>query len=429
MKIVGLVNKYDIKEIVLALIFIFPYIQVTAVKKIFEYHNETVFIPANLVIEMIILILLIISAMIKKHTIINNQRIGDIKRFALIFILYCLITGIIRVLLGGSWALLFSQLSYLAIPLILAIICFEIILNNNLCLLNIIRIGLVFFWLYAIICFVYNLKIFSFDIGQRLYSPGGGAVIFGYTIAVMMLVMLMTRNKHTFMWQIVFMCTMLICTLLTGSRGAVWPALLIFCIYVFILKNKIAKTILVFATLAFIILINPIEIIQELLPRLFITQDTAREDTWVVAINAFFHQGALDCILGKGMGQFFPYQAWCLADTSSSMFHNYNHFFYQGEYILVQPHNTYVYLLLETGICGIAIFAIFALRSIKNKNRINTFLILFILLENCFDSVFIVEPGSAFLWWTIYFIAMFYEDNTIIPREVDDNEYTKRLFV
>ena len=86
---------------------------------------------------------------------------------------------------------------------------------------------------------------------------------------------------------------------------------------------------------------------------------------------------------------------------------------YNGVAVLVQPHNSFLYELMEGGIIGLILMVssfICAIKTlIKYKNSNYIFGLAFIgvmLLVNCFDSVLFVQPGVAGSFWLLLMISI-----------------------
>ena len=88
---------------------------------------------------------------------------------------------------------------------------------------------------------------------------------------------------------------------------------------------------------------------------------------------------------------------------------------------IVQPHNTFIHILLELGINGLLLFVI-TICSLYKKIVINhskncmfqiSFIVLSVIILNFFDSVFTINPGIASIWWIILFLLVNYKEDKI----------------
>ena len=84
-----------------------------------------------------------------------------------------------------------------------------------------------------------------------------------------------------------------------------------------------------------------------------------------------------------------------------------------GLSFLVQPHNSFLYALMENGLLGfllllgIFIYAVWSFLHYKTDNYV--FKIVFagvVFLTNCFDSIFYVQPGAAGTLWLLLIITI-----------------------
>ena len=112
-------------------------------------------------------------------------------------------------------------------------------------------------------------------------------------------------------------------------------------------------------------------------------------------------------ITGHGVGNFFPFQQWTASNAGVSSnayaWFDVNLFSYKGTMILVQPHNTFIYLLMETGALGVLLFLRTVFVGMKDGNgaihpNILIVVVAFILLA-LFESTIIIQPGIACMWW------------------------------
>ena len=114
-------------------------------------------------------------------------------------------------------------------------------------------------------------------------------------------------------------------------------------------------------------------------------------------------------LFGAGLNNFFPYQKWAMSVNDIDL----NMITREGVSILVQPHNSFIYSLMESGIIGlfflmgIIIYAGWSFVHYKTDNfafRIAFVGVLF--LVNFFDSVFYVQPGTAGTFWLLLLITI-----------------------
>lgn len=412
------VPKYKFLEYIFAFVFILPYTEIGAVRKAFSYSTQTIYLHSSQFLMLAITLILLIASVIKGSNKVRSIIFKKITRTVIIFSAIELLVSMIGSVNKNIWVSL-SQLSWVIIPLLYATSIIYFIMSYELSFSNVGRIGLFYFILYAIFCIVYNILHFGLQIrgaalSDRMTSTGGGAVIFGYTIALMACYLLYKkyRIKKIFGFGGIIIFTM--SAIATGSRGAIWPVILIFFMYFISHKKSIYRIISICLLIILIITINPFRLIGELVPRVLAISDNSRISTWRNSLLAFSQQSFFEIIFGTGLGNFYPYQYWFLSPNKWTEFISYNLFFYNGLLLLVQPHNVLIYLLLETGLVGVSLYIYMFIIAAKEINRqtvhniiYKKLLLFLIFVLNCFDAIFIVSPGPAGLWWIMYYFAIY----------------------
>jgi len=196
---------------------------------------------------------------------------------------------------------------------------------------------------------------------------------------------------------------MIIASIFTGSRGSMWPITFLLMIYLLEDKRRISIVGLLLLIISSLY-VGPLEFLKSYVPRFFNLLDNSRFSTLQNAIEIYSKQSFFHIFFGTGLGMFFPYQKWYLYRTPGI-----NYFLYDGLTLLVRPHNSFIYLLLEAGMIGVILFFYPIYKAVIIFPRLNYiknikyafFTIILITLLNLFDSVFITAPGSAALWWLI----------------------------
>ncbi len=404
------IYKKSILEMFIALCFLLPYAETGILKNTLEYYNDKVYIHP---MSFIIIIILFINILLLMTTYKTIKIVNYGQKYLYIFSIVILISGSIFSYFNQNLETFFVQYIWFIIPLVYSITIVNIIKKFNLSFKNILKIGLFYFALYCLFSIGYSMVKFGFKIGTttRLTggSGGGGSVIFGYTIVLFYCILILLRKdidpKSFVVYGIIFFIT----SILTQSRGSMWSIFTLTVILVLDNKSIILKLLLIMIGTFFIMIINPFEIVANYAPRLFKFDDEARTGTWNNAINVFVEQPFFNILYGTGLGQFFPYQSWII--NGKEVYNLANTFIYEDKRMLVQPHNTFIYFLIETGIFGIGLFmkAFFdMMRKLKKYNKNGIFIILFIVLLNCFDAVFIILPGIAGVWWCILLFTINY---------------------
>ena len=159
--------------------------------------------------------------------------------------------------------------------------------------------------------------------------------------------------------------------------------------------------------------VEPVTLLKQIVPRAMDLDFGARGITLLNGLKAFSKQPIIEKLFGVGLSGLFPYQSWLLYRYTLG-FPHYNMFFFNGYIMLVQPHNSFLYLLLETGLVGLLLFlSLFVIgyhlirtKTVSNR-RLRCLVLFLIIFLNCFDAVFMIQPGSAGLWWLLYFLVIY----------------------
>lgn len=414
----------SVKHILVSLLFLIPYYEIGPVRDVLTYQNNEIYIPAIVFIMLIITILIFFSFAFAKKKVDNRLFI----KILLIKIAFdCIV--IIRSIFDINPNLVLSQYLFQAVPFYFALSLIIFINKFNMNLHEICKLALLFFIVYLsatifINVFLYGYSLDFNDLG-RIISPGGGPVVLGYTIALMCSFLFFIQksfNKYL-IWLFVFI--LIVSSLFTGSRGSMWPILIVILIYFF--DNKDFRILLISLLGLFIgfLLLDPVNWLHDLVPRFFNFFDQSRWDTNIHCMKILMTEGIGAFLFGKGLGGFFPYQSYLIEHNPGI-----NLFFYKGSLLLVQPHNSFTYILMEAGFVGLLLFIYplfkaFLITVKAKKNQVKKYAVMTILLViflNFFDSIFVVVPGSAALWWLVVFsiIQLIYEEKTDkIKKEVN----------
>ena len=338
--------------------------------------------------------------------------ISPIKKFKyykieLVFMIYL----VMSVCAYDIDAVSISMLLWIVMPILLSISVTNYFEYKGFLLHEAMRTMLILFTIYCCFTICYNICVKGLFIVPhvRLTSPGGGAVIFGYTIAIYFSLFLSgkpTLNKYNFIIFIVLFFT----ALSTQSRGAVWPIVAMSAFYIVVLSKNLYNKLLILGCLSGIIVFSLLISTHHSIysKRIFNTHESARLNSSLGLLSLYNKYPIHQKILGVGLGKFFPYQKW-INDTLDKKRPTWdNHFYYDGVRILVQPHNTFLYLLMETGIIGVILFVLcLSKRFFYLCNTKKYILLMFfgtVVFVNLFDSVMIVQPGTASIIWLLIFI-------------------------
>jgi O-antigen ligase len=242
---------------------------------------------------------------------------------------------------------------------------------------------------------------------DRLISPGGGPVIFGYSIALVYSVLFYIRKKISVKKYVILAIILIIGAFFTKSRGAMWSVTIL--TFISIIANKNSRTNILIFSAALVLVPILYLMIQDFVPRFFLFEDSSRTNTLINSFKIFSKYDLVEILTGKGLGQLFQYNQYIENRTLGWTLNLFN---YQGYELLVQPHNTWLYILMEQGFAGLVLmtFVIFVIPFFLNKNtdrRIEMFVFLgTFLFLNIFDSILMIDPGSSAMWWFILIMVV-----------------------
>lgn len=286
----------------------------------------------------------------------------------------------------------------------------------DLCLFAV-KLTKLFLALVALIV-IYNFVAYHvpFEI-TRLQWPGIGAVIAGCTAATGIgFILFFEKDKGKFPHGLSFfgILLLLLLSVCSQSRAGVYVSFALVLYRFFPRRNAAFSLLCILGTAIVVLLFDPVGYISQTRMGML---DSTRFETWRSAVAALLEGGLLSQLLGYGFGAVFPYVEWSSAYANGEIARGitdgaWNQFAFHSHVMLVQPHNTFVYFLLEIGIVGALLFLgyfVFLFGSIcqsKAVVRIRRFGILLTsaLLLNCFDSIFVISAASSF-WWILILLA------------------------
>ncbi len=390
------------REFLPGIFILLPYIERGFIANILAVYFREGYIKAIVTIMLFLsVVLLLLTAARKKRSAMKYNLCRAEKILA--FYLF------VRIFFQWPFeAKYFSTMLWIVVPIIYSLILVNYFRVSGYQIEELLRS--VFFWFsaYAVFVVFYNVIFLGLyrDSSVRMTASAGGPVIFGYTIAFMY--SLLVANKRIFEKRsyLIYTGVLFLCAVSTGSRGALWPMLAIAAFDWLRAKVTIWKVFSVILIFAAVIIIDPIRRLEALFPHLFTTANTYRAFTLANSLLAFQEADWPTKIFGYGIGNVFPYQKWLL-DVSENTVQNFENIVdILGRTMLVQPHNTYVYMILESGLCYVALLIYYAVVYFKGLwKKKNAFALalpcVVFLFINFFDSVICVAPGVAASLWTL----------------------------
>lgn len=403
-------HKFVIKlrrELFIGIIILLPYIERGFIANKLAIYFENGYIKAIVVIMSLLSLLFLILGFTKKHKTILSLKVA---RAEMIIAFYLVLHTLFQI---PYEVIYFSTMLWIVIPIIYSISLTNYMFKSKCDFPELLRSIMFWFSVYSVFVVLYNIFVFGLyrNSSVRMTASAGGPVIFGYTIAFFYSLLIANKRLVSKKEMVIYSIIFFVCGISTGSRGALWPMLAVVAYEWLQSKITIWKIIVVLFCFFIIVIIDPIGQLSKLFPHLFTTVNTYREFTITNSILIFKDMSFINKVFGYGIGNVFPYQKWILG-VSENVIQNYenvaNIFGYS---MLVQPHNTYIYMILESGLSFIGLLIYYVIAFTKgiivqlNKNRFRSILPCFIFLfVNFFDSVLCVAPGVAASFWTLLLI-------------------------
>lgn len=355
------------------------------------------------------------------HFVSPGKRVLGVRRVAApVSMLFCcmMLWGLACALIsGGSVQRVLMQALWMVVPLMFAVSLVDLAKKRGVRFSELSEIVVVAVALFSCALIAYNFAAYGSTLANgRLYCPGLGPVVLGYTNALVIALALSRKGKDTFMpAPILFfsVIVLLVSTFLTGSRGGVYPALILSLIYFLPTKNAAATMLVVLGAVIVLLLFNPVE---AFLSGRAGSLQSGRYATWDAAYAAFLDGSPLDKLFGYGLGNVFPYQDWYTSYYTGHIERGltdgvWNSFSFRGNTMLVEPHNTYIWLLLEGGALSLVGYVACLVSPLFSSNpsnmvlklRFGAVLATFMVL-GFFDAIVFVNMASAF-WWGVLLIA------------------------
>lgn len=403
------IKRSNIAEVIIAILILLPYFEDSAVnsKLTVVIGQESYLRPINIYMAIAIVLVAFSAIMAKGKYQTRNKK-------AYWIILFAIVSFLTSVIQTTKFSASLCTWIWLLEPIIYGSVVVTFCDRYKVSKRKVMRNMCVYFGAYCAYLLWLYIRLYSFSSGTRMSSRGGGPVIFGYTIAIMFSVLIAVKDEFNFIIFYILGALYTVTALATGTRGAIWPIVFLWiCLYLFAEFNgkKLIITLMLIPIMIALMSINIGGLIggsSRNISRVIIFEDLIRSGTAFRSIGIFGAQPLHRMLCGFGLGNFFPYQYWSLIVQVRWN----NTFTYNGMSLLVQPHNSYIYALLETGIIGFSIlfhpfFRILkeVLRVKDDSDRYYVLVIGVILFVNCFDSVFFVQPGVAGnIWIVLFFI-------------------------
>ncbi len=397
----------------LSIILLYPFVEPGIIRSSATFIATDFVFPSINIFILLIMVGFSTIASLKSCLKINKANIGKYLMFGVLFLIISAINNIIRI--QNFKAFLFACLFF--VPSFLL----AVLLNNYVSPREYNNLWRTFVYIFiiflAFLLFYYLIKWRTYMVDpmlgfHRLQSPGASSVTLAYTCVLFSTLFLYIENNINSLVWIASLILILIIVVLSGSRLAFWlfiPTLLI------ILFGGIKKSIYLKSTIsigAVILLALVMPNLQNSLPRFFTWSDDARANMREEGLESWRKENLAGKLLGVGSAMHYPIQRWLSMGGTiedSTKLESYG--------IVTQPHNTFIYLLVEYGLIGSILFLFPVLLAIYNlvvnfkilpislAFKLLYSLILFIIC-NMFDSMLIACPGHSVFWWFYLFFII-----------------------
>lgn len=410
-----------LSELIISLLFIVPYIETGKIRELFVRYTSDYYWRGIITIELIIFFLLLLT--VNKY----RTKFRLLGRRITVFTFYLFVNAVFSCIAGNGFVAVITLLLMLVIPLWNAYLTIKYIDKKHLNVNLIIKYSVWMFTAFVIFCIFINSVRYGMVLSiralgsVRMVASAGGVVTLGYAISLVLAFLVANRELFGDKEFIIIFCINTLGIIYTQDRGA-YVILLIVLIYLYkITKKKILGFFFViFMILGGVIYIQ--DIIAMLMPRISSMSNLSNEGRIQmlfkcigIALSDFIYVP-----FGRGLNGFFPYQHWQATTNPNDVYtvSHYGRFWFQNDYLMVQPHNTFIYLLMEIGIVGIVLFVgiIFATKkyTICSNNKSSISFIILCILVLCFlESTLVLETGVACVWWLILFLTMIKDSSSI----------------
>lgn len=397
----------------ISVILLYPFVEPGIIRSFATVIGTDYVVPSINIFILLIIIGLVAIAILKSCLTVNKANIAKYVISSMLFLIISASNNIIRI--QNLKAFLFACL------FILPSFFMSVLLNNYLSPREYSNLWRTFIYIFtgflAFLLFYYFMNWRSYPIDpmlgfHRLQSPGASSVTLAYTCVLFFtLFFFLEKDINRFVW-ITSLILNLIIVCLSGSRLAFWlsiPTLII------ILISGVKKSIYLKSTIfigAVIILALIMPNLENRLPRLFTFSDDARMNMRDQGLESWRKESLSDKLFGAGSATKYPIQLWLSMGGTIE-----NSMTLNAYDVIAQPHNTFIYLLVEYGIIGSILFLFPLILAIYNLAvnfktlpislafKLFYSLMLFVIC-NMFDAMLLANPGHAMFWWFYLFFII-----------------------
>ena len=192
--------KGEHMELFFSLLILLPYIEISKVRSLLTFFFDDFHFIPSIIIILIIIMVTLLPLLIMRPAKKSSRAVKSyfIRIFCTRLIFDSLV--LIRIIFSTQPISILSQYIWNAVPFYFALFIVYVIhrLNLDISRFHINAIFIFTFYLIVNIIFIviYNFfGITEFGESSRLISPGGGPIIFGYTLAIMFALLLFIKIK------------------------------------------------------------------------------------------------------------------------------------------------------------------------------------------------------------------------------------------
>lgn len=398
------------RESILAFAIFLPYIERGFIDNILSYKTDDAYFRSMLLFLICGTFMLLFYTNVRKKKGVKKLKV--LKWHNWLF-WYLLVIALLHLNFGTKNI---SVMLWFFLPMIFGYsfvyMCRKVQVNIPLLMTTMIK----YFAVYVVISLVYNFLFYGLfrRANVRMTTPGGGSVIFAYTTAFVFALTLAYKDYFKNKDYLIVMALFTVGAIACGSRGGMWPILGMWFYYYAFSEITLKRIVITFAGILGVIILNPIKMMQVYFPHLFLKTNHARGMSSSNLLTLFWDSPMIEKLFGHGPGEFFPYQEWIMDVSYGRKYSWDNYVLVDGLQVLVQPHNSYIYMLYEYGVVAVFMLALFLIVNIfvswkSEKQRNKFFMILPVpvfAFVNCFDSILFVQPGAAAIMWMLLLVYL-----------------------
>lgn len=399
-----------ISEWGIAFLFVLPYLERGFISEFLSFKTSTLVWRGVLTLEIVVFVFLAVKRLFL------GVKIRKINYGITLFFLVIFVNSLIYSAISNEYFRGLNVCLMILLPLVNAFFVISIIDKEHIGISSVVKKSIYLYSAFTIFTIFYNVAFLGMSLSffetQRMSAPAGGVVTLGYTMSLVFTLMIACRRCFKTVELIVLGIVLLYGVFLTKDRGSI-PIIIIDFVYLFMVQRNKNMRIVLFIPFTIILLLSAFIIVPFFLKRNVSLLSFLKDDRFTSAYNSIeaLIKNPDKILFGYGLNGFFPYQKWLATTMPEDRWTaNFNTFLLDDKRILVQPHSTWLYLLMETGLAGVFCFVFMFACILKKWIRKSG--VLLVVLNICvlslLESTLILEPGIAVLWWLILLYTIYY---------------------